>query len=231
MTDATRPPRAPAARVALGLALAAALAAGAWLALGGPGGSDRAYAAPGLDEPVPAAALSENSFRVIPVLLQQVYTAFGETDEAAIYDGLATVAAEAALETLYLERVGAIADAGLEPDQQIHEMELLSLTSRPGRGQVDVSATWRVLGTVGHAEHLHVRGNAYSADLVLQPVDAAWRLTGFSLRNVDRTEAGTLTEKVDGPWAESATANTSADAAATAADPAGGPAGGAAVGN
>ena len=181
-------------------ALAAAIVAGglAW-ALTRPG-EPSAYAAPGLDQPVAARELSANGFLVVPSLLEQVYLAFGETGEEAIYDGLAAVASGAALEALYLERIGAMAEAGLEPDQTIHEMELLGLSSRPEGGRVAMEARWRVLGTVGHAEHLHVRGNAYSADLLLEPVDGAWRLTGFALRDVDRTEAGTTTARVDGPW-------------------------------
>jgi hypothetical protein len=79
-------------------------------------------------------------------------------------------------------------------------MELIALSSRPGRDAVEMAARWRVLGTVGHAEHLHVRGNAYAADLTLEPVDGAWRLTGFALTDVDRTGAGTLTDRVEGPW-------------------------------
>ena len=93
-------------------------------------------------------------------MLSVVYRAFGETEEARIYDALAEVAAGGALEQLYLERLGAMADGGLEPDQTIHEMELLGLSARSADNVVTIDAKWRVLGTVGHAEHMHVRGNA-----------------------------------------------------------------------
>lgn len=43
---------------------------------------------------------------------------------------------------------------------------------------------------MGHAEHMHVRGNTYSADLYVAPVDGAWRITGFDLREVNRDAAG-----------------------------------------
>jgi hypothetical protein len=165
-----------------------------------------AFPAPGLDREVTARDASAESFLIVPVMLARIYDAFGATEEAAIYDTLAEVAAADALEALYLERVGAMAQAGLEPDQDIHEMELLDLRSNPSGGTVQVSAKWRVLGTVGHAEHLHVRGNAYAADLVLSPVDDAWRLTGFTLTDVDRTEAGTMQPKVEGPWTTAAEA-------------------------
>lgn len=147
-----------------------------------------------------AAEVGNEGYRVAPAMLSVVYKAFGETEEARIYDGLAEVAAGAALEQLYLERLGAMAGGGLEPDQTIHEMELLGLAARAVGDAVTMDAKWRVLGTVGHAEHMHVRGNVYSAALTLEPVDGAWRLTGFDLRDVDRTDAGGLQPQEDNPY-------------------------------
>ncbi|WP_152448533.1 hypothetical protein [Roseivivax sp. THAF40] len=170
------------------------------LALAGCREDNASFSAPGLETEVDAAGVSAESYKVVPAVLGRVYDAFGATEEGAIYDGLAQVAAGEALEALYLERIGALATTGLEPDQEIHEMELLGLSSRPENGAVVMSAKWRVLGTVGHAEHLHVRGNAYSADLTLEPVEDAWRLTGFTLSDVDRTDVGTTQLKSEGPW-------------------------------
>ena len=146
-----------------------------------------------------AAEVGVEGYKVAPALLSEVYKAFGETEEAQIYDGLAKVAAGPALEQLYLERLGAMAGGGLEPDQTIHEMELLGLGAHSQDNMVTLDAKWRVLGTVGHAEHMHVRGNAYSATLTLEPVDGAWRLTGFQLNDVDRTDAGGLQPKTENP--------------------------------
>ena len=126
-------------------------------------------------------------------MLDTVYRAFGETDEAAIYDGLAEVAAGDALEALYLERLGAMVGGGLEPsDQQIHSMELVRLSHGRSGTTFTVDATWRVVGTVGHATHLHVRGNTYTAALTLEPVAGAWRITAFELTDIDRSDAGSL---------------------------------------
>lgn len=147
-----------------------------------------------------AAEVGNEGYRVAPALLSVVYKAFGETEEAKIYDGLAEVAAGPALEQLYLERLGAMSGGGLEPDQTIHEMELLGLSARSQDNVVTIDAKWRVLGTVGHAKHMHVRGNAYSAALTLEPVNGAWRVTGFELKDVDRTDAGGLQEQTDNPF-------------------------------
>ncbi|MBV0913847.1 hypothetical protein [Anianabacter salinae] len=136
---------------------------------------------------------------VLPGILTQVYDAFGQTEEAAIYDRLAEVATGPALEQLYLERVGALAGGGLNPDQAIHEVSLLGMNARPQEDRVAIDARWRVLGVVGHSEHMHMRGNAYAADLVMAPADGAWKIVGFTLTDVDRTDAGTLERNADAP--------------------------------
>lgn len=179
---------------ALVLAVAlACLAAAGWLVL-------RDATDPGLTaHPVldmgemTAAELSRDGYLVIPAMLREIYIAFAATEEGQIHDTLAAVAADEALEILYLDRAGAMAGGGLDgSDQQIHEMELLDMATTRDGDILLVDATWRVLGTVGHAEHMHVRGNVYSAGLTLAPTEAGWRITGFDLRDVDRSDAGTM---------------------------------------
>lgn len=174
-------------------ASAALIAVGGVFVLGGNGsGADRnpAYTAPGLD-PMTFDQARIEFFNLAPVLLLVVYDAFGRTGEDEIYDTLASVAGEDALEKLYLERVGAMAGGGLEEaDQTIHEIKLLTSTIADGDGALMIDASWQVIGTVGHAEHLHVRGNTYSADLKISPVDGAWKITDFELLDVNRDTAG-----------------------------------------
>ncbi|WP_425037927.1 hypothetical protein [Primorskyibacter sp. S187A] len=149
-----------------------------------------AFAAPGLD-PLTIEAAREDFWRLTPALLLVVYEAFGQTQEDAIYDTLASVTHGEALEYLYLERVGAMAGGGLEEaDQTIHEIKLLNTQVARDSGSLLIDASWQVIGTVGHAEHLHVRGNTYSADLTVAPVDGAWRITDFQLLDVNRDMAG-----------------------------------------
>lgn len=149
-----------------------------------------AFTAPGLD-PMTFDEARTEFWRLTPALLLVVYDAFGQTQEDIIYDTLASVTHGEALEYLYLERVGAMAGGGLEEaDQTIHEIKLLNTqVSRKGPSLV-IDASWQVIGTVGHAEHLHVRGNTYSADLSVAPVDGAWRITDFELLDVNRDAAG-----------------------------------------
>jgi hypothetical protein len=79
-----------------------------------------------------------------------------------------------------------------EADQELHSMELAGLSSRRSGDGFRMTVSWRVVGTVGHATHLHVRGNTYAADLTVEPVDEGWRMTSFDLTDVDRSDAGLL---------------------------------------
>lgn len=148
------------------------------------------FSAPGL-EPMTIEEARGEFWRLTPALLLVVYEAFGQTEEDAIYDTLASVTHGDALEYLYLERVGAMAGGGLEEaDQTIHEIKLLNTRVAREGGTLAIDASWQVIGTVGHAEHLHVRGNTYSADLSVAPVEGAWRITDFELLDVSRDTAG-----------------------------------------
>lgn len=150
-----------------------------------------AYSAPGLD-PMTLPEAQENFYWLAPALLLQIYDAFAQTQEDAIYDTLAGVTDGDALEYLYLERLGAMAGGGLEEeaDQTIHEIKLIRADVQRQRTGLQIGAVWQVIGTVGHAEHLHVRGNTYSADLDVGPVEGAWKITGFELLEVNRDAAG-----------------------------------------
>jgi len=149
------------------------------------------FAAPGLD-PMTIEEARAEFWRLTPALLLEVYDAFGQTEEDAIYDTLAGVTHGDALEYLYLERVSAMAGGGLEEaDQTIHEIKLLNTQVVRDGADLALDASWQVVGTVGHAEHLHVRGNTYRADLLVSPVEGAWRITDFELLDVNRDEAGT----------------------------------------
>lgn len=154
------------------------------------GSETDAFSAPGLD-PMTVNEAGTEFWRLTPALLLVVYDAFAETEEDAIYDTLASVTHGEALEYLYLERVGAMAGGGLdEADQTIHEIKLLNTKVSRDGASLGIDASWQVIGTVGHAEHMHVRGNTYSADLSVSPVDGAWRITDFELLDVNRDSAG-----------------------------------------
>jgi hypothetical protein len=178
--------------VAVCLAGAAALGAFVYVAEHHRAPREGAFAAPGI-APLTALEAQVEFWRLTPALLLVVYKAFAETEENAIYDRLAQVTHGDALEYLYLERVGAMAGGGLdEADQIIHEIKLLETQVTRSPSGLSIDASWQVIGTVGHAEHMHVRGNTYRADLTVAPVEGAWRITEFTLLDVSREAAGEM---------------------------------------
>jgi hypothetical protein len=48
-------------------------------------------------------------------------------------------------------------------------------------GALVADTTWIVHGSVGHWGHRHARSNRYRAELLIAPVDGAWKLAGFEV--------------------------------------------------
>lgn len=139
-------------------------------------------------------AEKQPSLVVLPAL-SQVYLAYEQTEEMAIYNELAKVAAGDALTELYLQKRQSIVDNGLDgATQKIHRLDLIDASATRDKAGLQVRARWQVIGTVGHDAHTHVRGNAYSADLAMLPGNGAWRITGFTLRDIDASLAGSLVD-------------------------------------
>jgi hypothetical protein len=186
----------PAARTALAAAVAVALAAGIFAVAAefarrpAPG----TYAAPGLPPMSVEEALAPDS-ALVPALLVGVYAAFAEAGEDAVYDALAEVADGAALEALYLERMGAMAGGGLvEATQSVHDIRMVrSETGRDG-GALQVEAVWDVVGSLAHEEHVHMLGSRYRGTLTIAPRAQAWKITAFALADADRSRAGQTVE-------------------------------------
>lgn len=144
------------------------------------------------DEETSAADFLRELPLELPAILETIYLAYDEVDEGEIYDLLAQVAADEALEVLYLERMASVDRAGLSANQKIHEIQIVSMSSQAVGSTINVNAQWRVLGTVGHAEHMHMRGNGYTAELIMEPRDDGWRIVSFTLLDVDRSEVGQI---------------------------------------
>lgn len=170
-----RSTRRRAATAAALIVVVAALAAGA-LALRPP-----PEPAPALDPAALEARLTE--------ALAAIYAAFGEEDEARIYDRLESAAAGDLVADLYLQRRAAqVADHAEDGETDVTAVEPFRIDAaplEPGPGY-RVDAAWRVVGRVRHRTHVHERINLYAAELTLEPVDGAWKLTGFTLQGVDR---------------------------------------------
>ncbi|MHA7879915.1 MAG: hypothetical protein ACX931_09000 [Saccharospirillum sp.] len=136
----------------------------------------------------PAVPIStEHPYEVMTRILEQVYLAFGEETEEAIYDALADVAEGEVLTELYLQRRQSLVSRNFTDDTTaIHGVELLFLDLNHQGNRWQARARWQVIGSVGHEEHEHLRGNTYEADLTLQRGDAGMKIKAFELLDVVR---------------------------------------------
>ena len=50
-------------------------------------------------------------------------------------------------------------------------------------------AKWTAMGSVGHRGHIHIRKNQYEANITVEPVEGAWKITDLELleeKGIDR---------------------------------------------
>lgn len=122
-------------------------------------------------------------------ILETIYAAYGEEEEARIYDRLATAASGDLVADLYLQRrraqVSDHAEAGETKVQGVEPFRFVAVPLTEDAGY-RIDAGWRVVGQVTHRTHRHERINLYAADLVLEPAEGQWKLTGFTITDIER---------------------------------------------
>ena len=139
------------------------------------------------------ARMSEPRKReLVSALLHNVYRAFDYRDEERIYDVLDQSVAGDLLTQIYLEtrRALEIQNQG-GARAKVKEFELAELESESeSSGRFTARAVWSVSGSVGHWGHRHQRSNRYRADLGIESVDGAWKLTALDLLEEERLARG-----------------------------------------
>jgi hypothetical protein len=50
-------------------------------------------------------------------------------------------------------------------------------------------ARWTAMGSVGHWGHIHIRQNQYEANITVEPVDGAWKITSLELLEEKRIDS------------------------------------------
>ncbi|MEM1265654.1 MAG: hypothetical protein AAGI50_06515 [Pseudomonadota bacterium] len=145
----------------------------------------------GAQGPLSAGTLSAADAReVLRARLADVYGAFGQTEEFAIYDGIARAVTPSLTTDLYLQR----REAQLVEETWGAPTEILAfdLTTASMVGQdaagIHMAAEWLVIGQVGHGDHTHERTNAYAARVTLARAAGEWRLSAFDLDRVELEE-------------------------------------------
>ena len=123
---------------------------------------------------------AEEARGVFLALHQNLYRAFEDTREEAIYEGLARAVRVDLREEVYehlqesltmAEEGGARAEV---EDLRHHEVRLLAATAEPPAFEVE--ASWEVDGAVHHFGHFHRRTTAYRARYRAERAAEGWRL-------------------------------------------------------
>jgi hypothetical protein len=138
---------------------------------------------------LPSRMTDDKAEEMVAGLLHNIYRAFDFRGEEAIYDVLDRSVSGDLLTEIYLET-----RRGLELASQggarakVKDIELLEVESRPleGRKGFGARTRWNVAGSVGHWGHVHTRTNQYEADLTIEPVDGAWKLTNLTILQEER---------------------------------------------
>ncbi|MBW2259634.1 MAG: hypothetical protein JRF18_04180 [Deltaproteobacteria bacterium] len=135
----------------------------------------------------------EDAVTVLDSLLKNIYRSFDFREEEDVYDRLATSVSGNLLSDIYLQnRKSMVVTQAGNAQARVKEVEVLDvdvkhLDDRP-LGLL-FRATWTAMGSVGHWGHLHVRKNQYDANVTVEPVDGAWKVTGLELLEEKRIDA------------------------------------------
>jgi hypothetical protein len=114
-----------------------------------------------------------------------VYRAFDHHDESLVYERLSASISGELLTDVYLQvrRSTELENQG-GARVKVDDVEMLdvSLVNKPsGLGPV-YRCRWTATGSVGHWGHTHRRANQYEAEIAIEPVDGAWKITAIDLR-------------------------------------------------
>jgi hypothetical protein len=130
---------------------------------------------------------------VLDSLLKNIYRSFDFREEEAVYDRLATSVSGDLLSAIYLQnrRSLVVTQAGgaraRVKEVEILDVEVNHLKDRP-LGLL-FHAQWTAMGTVGHWGHIHMRKNQYEANITVEPVDGAWKITDLELLEEKRIDS------------------------------------------
>ncbi len=134
----------------------------------------------------------ENAVSILNSLLKNIYRSFDFRKEEDIYDRLATSVSGNLLSDIYLQhrKSMVVAQAGgaqaRVKDIEILDVDVRRIEDRPL--SLLLHARWTAAGTVGHWGHLHVRKNRYRADITVEPLDDAWKITALELLEETRVD-------------------------------------------
>lgn len=137
--------------------------------------------------------------RILAPLLRNVYRAFDQREEGAIYDVLARSIEGELLQKVYLQTIGALTlDAQDATRVRVRDLPgipnpsvtVSSVRMLPGSRGFIAETQWMFTGSVGHWGHQHDRTNRYTAGVTVEAVPTgggktnptfAWKITGLEI--------------------------------------------------
>jgi hypothetical protein len=121
---------------------------------------------------------------VLQALLRNTYRAFDQRDESAVYDVLDRSIHGDLLQRIYLQTTQALAleaQDGTRVKVTDLAVDVDAVKPRPDGAGFVAEGQWTAFGRVGHWGHMHQRINKYKANLTVEPVAGAWKLTGLEV--------------------------------------------------
>ena len=134
----------------------------------------------------------DKAVTVLNSLLKNIYRSFDFREEEDVYDRLATSVQGNLLSEIYLQnRKSMVVTQAGGARARVKEVEILDVNVN----NMDDSplgrlfhAKWTAMGTVGHWGHIHMRKNQYEANISVEPVDGAWKITDLELLEEKRID-------------------------------------------
>jgi hypothetical protein len=129
---------------------------------------------------------------VLNSLLKNIYRSFDFREENHVYDRLATSVSGDLLSEIYLQsrKSMVVAQAG-GAQARVKSIDILDVVVDHVEDhplKLSFHANWTATGTVGHWGHIHIRKNQYEADITVEPVDGAWKITALALLEEKRID-------------------------------------------
>lgn len=141
-----------------------------------------------------ARGMSEEETRgVVSGLLLNVYKAFDYREESAIYDALARTTSGDLLTEVYLETRKSLELANQGGARaKVRTLDVTEATNEAldRDGSFHTRASWNVHGSVGHWGHVHQRVNRYDAEMTVEVIDGAWKITELDVLQEERVPTG-----------------------------------------
>jgi hypothetical protein len=129
---------------------------------------------------------------ILENLLKNIYRSFDFREEEDVYDRLATSVSGELLTDIYLQnrKSMVVTQAGGARAKvkkiAIQDVAVKHLDDRPLA--MLFHSKWTAMGTVGHWGHIHMRKNKYEANITVEPMDGAWKVTDLELLEEKRID-------------------------------------------